>query len=91
MQIQVSSHFNDLLQCPHHRDVVMALSSILQVITLECPTALVYNRVGENRSNHPLNHSPLDQLPFPPSVLPMPVRESNSIIRLLKCNFLSKN
>lgn len=81
MQVQVSSQFNDLLQCPHHRDVVMSLASILQVITLECPTALVWNRVGGNRSNDPLNHSALDNLTCPPSALPMPVRESNAILR----------
>lgn len=80
-QIQASSHFNDLLQCPHHRDVVMSLSSVLQVITLECPTALVWNCVGEGRSTHPLNNSPLDHLSCPPSALPMPIRASNAIFR----------
>lgn len=74
---------NDYLNCPHHRDLVVQLSSILQVITIECPTALVWSGIGENRASSIFIGSPLDHIPIPPSVLPMPTRcaMSNNEIR----------
>lgn len=79
------STVNDYLNCPHHRDLILQLSAILQVITIECPTALVWCGIGENRASHNpiLIGSPLDHLPIPPSLLPMPVRcpTTNEIIR----------
>lgn len=77
---------NDYLNCPHHRDLVIQLSSILQVITIECPTALVWSGIPENRasSSSLFIGSPLDHIPIPPSVLPMPTRctMSNNEIRV---------
>ncbi|GLG99952.1 Uncharacterized protein GBIM_06326 [Gryllus bimaculatus] len=73
--------FNEYLTCPHHRDIVLALSAVLQVITMECPTALVWNCVGEGKSSSVLNGSPLDHLPCAPSTLPMPQRANNPQIR----------
>ncbi|XP_014230379.1 mediator of RNA polymerase II transcription subunit 12-like isoform X1 [Trichogramma pretiosum] len=69
---QLQQVFNDYLNCPHHRDVLYGLSAIIQVITIECPTALVWNNVGESKCTSALNGSPLDHLPCPPSVLPIP-------------------
>lgn len=69
--------FNEFLTCPQHRDTVMSLSSILQVITLECPTALIWSGIGENRSSS-LFGSPLDHLPIAPSTLPMPEKSPRS-------------
>ncbi|XP_032453194.1 mediator of RNA polymerase II transcription subunit 12 isoform X4 [Nasonia vitripennis] len=69
---QLNAVFNDYLNCPHHRDVLYGLSTIIQVITLECPTALVWNNVGEGKSISVLNGSPLDHLPCPPAALPSP-------------------
>lgn len=63
----------EYLSCPHHHDIILQLSSILQVITVECPTALVACGVGENRSSTTAA-SPLDCLPVPPSALPFPSR-----------------
>ncbi|XP_057325001.1 mediator of RNA polymerase II transcription subunit 12 [Microplitis mediator] len=68
----LTSAFNDYLNCPHHKDVILCLSAIVQVITLECPTALVWNSVGEGKSPSVLNGSPLDYLPCPPAALPCP-------------------
>lgn len=91
-----TSAFSDLLQCTYHHDLIISLSSIIQVsflsfkinlnslfqaICLECPTALVWNCIGEGKSSSPLNCSPLDQLPVAPSELPMPVRGSNTYFR----------
>lgn len=64
----------DLLSCPQHRDIVMFLSSILQVITIECPTAMVWCGIGDNRTSGALTGSPLDHLSIPPSSLPMSAR-----------------
>lgn len=50
--------------------MVLQLSAIVQVITMECPTALIWCSLGENRQL--LNGSPLDHLPIAPSTLPMP-------------------
>jgi mediator of RNA polymerase II transcription subunit 12 len=57
--------------CPHHRDIVLQLSSIIQTITLECPTALVWCGAGVGSVWH---GSPLDLLPMVPSALPMAAR-----------------
>lgn len=67
--------FRDLLTCPHHRTIALGLSAIIQVITLNCPTALVWH--GEVRLSPALYGSPLDHLPCPPSLLPMPSRPFN--------------
>ena len=53
-----------------------------QIITLECPTALVWNYLGENKTPSSLIGSPLDLLPnCSPSGLPMPPRQNNQAIR----------
>ncbi|RWS26166.1 thyroid hormone receptor-associated protein-like protein, partial [Leptotrombidium deliense] len=75
------SHFKELLSCPHHRTVVYGLSSIVQVITLHCPTSLVWHNIGEGRTSPVLSGSPLDHLPCPPSQLPMPPKPGNSNLR----------
>lgn len=72
---------NEYLNCVHHRDIVLGLSAIIQVVTLECPTALVWNCIGEGKSSSVLNGSPLDVLPCSPASLPMPQRTSNPHIR----------
>ncbi|XP_066905955.1 mediator of RNA polymerase II transcription subunit 12 isoform X3 [Halyomorpha halys] len=78
---QAAITFNEYLNCPHHKDVVLALSVVIQVITLECPTALVWNSICEGKSACILNGSPLDQLPCSPTQLPMPQRNANTQIR----------
>nr|CAD7434052.1 unnamed protein product [Timema monikensis] len=57
------ANFSEYLSCSHHRDIILGLSVILQVITLQCPTALVWNSVGEGKTHSVLNGSPLDHLP----------------------------
>lgn len=70
------SILTEYMSCPHHRDIIMQLSSILQIITIECPTALVWCWIGEARSTSSLVGSPLDHLLIPPSALPLPSRNS---------------
>lgn len=53
----------------------------LQVITMECPTALVWNNIGEGKHNYYLNYSPLDLSPCAPSSLPMPPGSENAQVR----------
>ncbi|CAH1994694.1 unnamed protein product [Acanthoscelides obtectus] len=60
--------------CPHHRDIILQLSTVIQVITLECPTALVWCGAGSGTVWH---GSPLDHLAAPPSALPTPRRAGN--------------
>ncbi|KAL3207531.1 hypothetical protein MRX96_010016 [Rhipicephalus microplus] len=68
----LAASFAECLSCPHHRSIVLQLSVVVQYITLKCPTALVWNSIGEGKGNPVLNGSPLDLLPCPPSCLPMP-------------------
>lgn len=67
----VDHNLNEYLQCPHHRDLIIQLSAILQVITIECPTALVWCGLGETKASAALMGSPLDHLTIPPSSLPI--------------------
>ncbi|XP_030027679.1 mediator of RNA polymerase II transcription subunit 12 isoform X3 [Manduca sexta] len=63
--------FAEVLNCAYHRDVVIQLATILQIICVECPTAMVWSGCGSS-----LQGSPLDLLPVPPSALPMPHMDS---------------
>ncbi len=72
----------DLQKDPFHRLTILTLSSLLQSIVLECPSALVWNYFGENKTPSSLLGSPLDHLPnVAPSSLPMPPRADNAQIR----------
>lgn len=75
------ANFTELLSCNHHRNVVLGLSAIIQIITLECSTSLVWHNIGENKSGTSLHGSPLDFLPCAPSNLPMPQRSCNAYLR----------
>ena len=50
---------------------MLQLTSIIQTVTLECPTSLVWCSAGVGTVWH---GSPLDLLPMVPSALPMPAR-----------------
>lgn len=69
---------SDCNKCPHHRDIVAYLSTILQTITLECPTSLIWNGINESRALSSLCGSPLDFISVVPSQLPMPFNCKNS-------------
>ena len=78
----VVSAFLELTNDPYTRFIILGLSSVLQMITLECPSAMVWHYFGENKTPSSLLGSPLDHLPnCAPSGLPMPVRQSNPAIR----------
>ncbi|KAJ8982058.1 hypothetical protein NQ317_001467 [Molorchus minor] len=67
----IQSTLMEYQNCPHHRDIVLQLSTIIQTICLECPTALVWCGAGVGTIWH---GSPLDNLPILPSMLPVPPR-----------------
>lgn len=86
----------DVLFCPHHRSITLCLSSIVQIITLKCKTALVWHQLHDGKGPASLNGSPLDYLPCPPSALPMArgaddpkireeLKEAEEEIRLRSC------
>lgn len=78
----VISAFLELTNDPYTRFIIFGLSSILQTVALECPTALVWHYFGENKTPSSLLGSPLDYLPnCAPSALPMPPRQNNQEIR----------
>lgn len=61
-----------------HFSSVLQLSSVIQTIVLECPTALVWCGAGVGTIWH---GSPLDALPVLPSMLPMPLRSDMNSYR----------
>lgn len=64
--------FSDMLGCNLHRHIVIVYSAIIQMILSGCPTALVWQSIGNGISEDlsGLCGSPLDLLPCPPSALP---------------------
>ncbi|KAL3848034.1 hypothetical protein ACJMK2_018917 [Sinanodonta woodiana] len=80
-QNPLAAVFTEYNNCPQHRGIVLSLSAILQIITLMCPSALVWNNLGEGKSSSPYCGSPLDLLPCAPSSLPMPPNPQNQQIR----------
>jgi mediator of RNA polymerase II transcription subunit 12 len=78
----VMAAFGELMEDPYTRFILFGLSSIIQIVTLECPTALVWNYFGEMKSPSSLLGSPLDFLPnCAPSGLPMPPRQNSQAVR----------
>ena len=78
---QIMSCFNELMNCSHHRNVLLGLSVMIQVITLDCPTSLIWLNIGDSKGAANLQGSPLDFLPCEPSNLPMPNRPHNRYLR----------
>ncbi|XP_071949352.1 mediator of RNA polymerase II transcription subunit 12-like protein isoform X1 [Antedon mediterranea] len=67
----LSMIFSEFTNCAQHRPIVLFLSSIVQTVTLQCPSALVWINVGEAKNSN-IPGSPLDLLPCAPSSLPLP-------------------
>ncbi|XP_060517503.1 mediator of RNA polymerase II transcription subunit 12 isoform X2 [Cylas formicarius] len=67
----VQSTLLEYHNCPHHKDIILQLSTVIHTIVLECPTSLVWCSTGVGTQWH---GSPLDNLPISPSILPMPAR-----------------
>ena len=81
-QHPIITAFIELMDDSYTRFIILSLSSVIQMVTLECPTALVWNYFGENKSPTSLLGSPLDFLPnCAPSGLPMPPGQNNQAIR----------
>ncbi|CAL4069283.1 unnamed protein product, partial [Meganyctiphanes norvegica] len=77
----LSATFQELMNCHQHRPVVLAMSCFIQAVTLDCPTALVWNNAAEGKPTSWLSGSPLNPLPCTPSELPMPLRYNNNQVR----------
>ena len=74
--------FKELLNCGYHKYVVLTFSSIIQIVTIKCPTALIWHSIkSDSNKISVFNGSPLDYLPCPPHFLPMPKRPNNEEIR----------
>eukprot|EP00095_Tigriopus_kingsejongensis_P004973 maker-scaffold96_size378025-snap-gene-2.33 protein:Tk04973 transcript:maker-scaffold96_size378025-snap-gene-2.33-mRNA-1 annotation:"mediator of rna polymerase ii transcription subunit 12" len=68
----VIAAFMELVNDADTRFVILGLASVVQTVALECPSALVWNYFGDNKSPSYLMGSPLDYLPnCTPSGLPM--------------------
>lgn len=76
----LTNSFKEIILCSKYQELLFSLSTVIQVITLECPTALVWHNfdntlyLDSNPSNKVslLHGSPLDYLPCEPSNLPIP-------------------
>lgn len=73
----LASTFMEYTSCLQHRSLVLTMSAIIQAITVQCPGALVWQNLGEGKTNSILYGSPLDLLPCAPSSLPMAVGADN--------------
>lgn len=75
----LTNSFKDIILCSKYQELLFSLSTVIQVITLECPTALVWHNfdntlyLDSNPSSKVslLHGSPLDYLPCEPSNLPI--------------------
>lgn len=59
----VMAAFLEIMNDNYLRFIIFGLSAVLQTITTDCPTALVWHYFGENKSPTSLLGSPLDYLP----------------------------
>ena len=59
----VMAAFLEIMNDNYLRFIIFGLSAVLQTITTDCPTALVWHYYGENKSPTSLIGSPLDYLP----------------------------
>ena len=59
----VMAAFLEIMNDAYLRFIIFGLSAVLQTITTDCPTALVWHYFGENKSPTSLLGSPLDYLP----------------------------
>lgn len=82
-QNPLSTVFAQYNNCPQHRGIVLSLCATLQIITLLCPSSLVWNSLGDEKSSSFLCGSPLDLLPCAPSSLPMPQGPQNMQVNVL--------
>ncbi|XP_069105326.1 mediator of RNA polymerase II transcription subunit 12-like protein isoform X3 [Argopecten irradians] len=81
-QNPLAAVFSQYNNCPQHRGIILSLSATLQVITLLCPTSLIWNTLGDGKTTSSvLCGSALDLLPCAPSSLPMPPGPENPQIR----------
>ncbi|XP_071839285.1 mediator of RNA polymerase II transcription subunit 12-like protein isoform X3 [Apostichopus japonicus] len=64
--------FSEYLGCPQHRTIILGLGTLLQCITIKCPSAVIWINSSDAKDKHIASPgSPLDILPFPPSSLPI--------------------
>ncbi|OTF76101.1 hypothetical protein BLA29_005524, partial [Euroglyphus maynei] len=86
--VMLMSCFKDIIACSKYRELLLSLSCVIQVITIECPTAMVWHNFDSSSffdnsiSKTPLLHgSPLDYLPCEPSNLPIVSTENVEHLR----------
>ena len=74
----------DFFICAHHRPILLSTASMIIALTLECPSAAVWNKITSETTQKYLMGSPLDLLPCPLSCLPIaPGPEASSIRKCL--------
>ena len=61
--------FDKMTECPLHREQIVMLTTIVHAVQLGCMQSLVWNDIGDSKTESPYNGSPLDLLPLPPSSL----------------------
>lgn len=61
--------FNELLDNSSQRECVIVMISIVNAIVLGSPQSLIWNAIGDGRTESVYNGSPLDMLPCAPSEL----------------------
>uniref|UniRef100_A0A5K3EY81 Med12-LCEWAV domain-containing protein n=1 Tax=Mesocestoides corti TaxID=53468 RepID=A0A5K3EY81_MESCO len=64
--------YTDLFVCAYHRPLLLSISSIIISLTLNCPSAAVWNKITTETNHSYLTGSPLDLLPCSLAFLPIP-------------------
>lgn len=79
--IESSSTDQENMENNLYKNAIYILSSILQVICIECPTAMVRHHIVDAKFPPMFQGSPLDHLPCLPSSLPMMESDLNFELR----------
>lgn len=84
--------FTEYVSCLEHRSIILTLCATLQIITIRCPAALVWNNLGDGKTScNFLCGSPLDLLGCGTSSLPMPPNPHNQLVKKIYFLFTSLN
>ncbi len=70
--------------CKHHTSLLLQLSCIIQLMSVQCPTAFIHVSLtskGSSRDNIPKPSTPLDKLPMKLNEMPLPKKGMNGVLK----------
>ena len=70
--------------CKHHTSLLLQLSCIIQLMSVQCPTAFIHISLtskGSSRDNIPKPSTPLDKLPMKLNEMPLPKKGMDGVLK----------